>query len=475
VEHIRVDNNPDDMEMDADSIAMSTHAVLEDVLPSFNGAILVDNGDGIDTEQALRAHPTVDTVVADFFVHAAAQTQVLERMGVLSNGNLYDPHQADTECSVDADVAVIDTGIDLDHPQLNVVAGVDCTIGQCREGEGMGDDDQGHGTFVAGIIGAKSNSGVVGVAPGVRLYSVKVLDSDGRGWASQAVKAVDYVINNTPVTVVNFSFGGRGQESDMCNILARAAERGITFAASAGNDRGEKVEGYWPANCPHVISVGSMVDTDGLPGSLGSAPSCGSSSNYLNDRDDSRSFFSNVGANITAIGSCVKSTLRRSGYGIASGTSMAAPAVAGALAILSSQNRPRSLIDVDRMYSTILDNGKFDWIDGPEPRLDVQDEDIFSPNFVGCATAPPSMREVGEEEDSFEASSDPNSASPFIPCDEHPEATFIMYTKKGPKSRKCSRLSSSSNDRSHSKYCVEEVTTALSDCPVTCSQCTPLN
>ena len=97
---------------------------------------------------------------------------------------------------VDVDVAVIDTGVDFQHPDLNVVGGVTCSApfifwATCNTG---GDDDHFHGTHVAGTIGALDNGiGVVGVAPGARIWAVKVLNSSGSGYSSQIVAGIDWV------------------------------------------------------------------------------------------------------------------------------------------------------------------------------------------------------------------------------------------------------------------------------------------
>ena len=97
---------------------------------------------------------------------------------------------------VDADVAVLDTGIDPTHPDLNVVGGVDCT------GTGSWADDHGHGTHVAGTIGALDNGiGVVGVAPGTRLWAVKVLDHTGYGTWSQMACGLDWVVGKVQAGV----------------------------------------------------------------------------------------------------------------------------------------------------------------------------------------------------------------------------------------------------------------------------------
>ncbi len=89
---------------------------------------------------------------------------------------------------VNADVAIIDTGIERDHPDLNVVGGYNCTSRK----RDKWDDNNGHGTHVAGIVGALDNRfGVTGVAPGARLWSVKVLDKNGRGYLSWLICGID--------------------------------------------------------------------------------------------------------------------------------------------------------------------------------------------------------------------------------------------------------------------------------------------
>ncbi|MEA2512217.1 MAG: hypothetical protein QOJ59_1704, partial [Thermomicrobiales bacterium] len=118
--------------------------------------------------QALARSPHLSFISPDFPIHAAGQTAPtgIRRIGATSATT------AGTGTQIDADVAVLDTGIDPNHPDLNVAGGVDCT------GTGSWADDNGHGTHVAGTVGALDNDqGVVGVAPGARLWSVKVLDA----------------------------------------------------------------------------------------------------------------------------------------------------------------------------------------------------------------------------------------------------------------------------------------------------------
>ena len=132
---------------------------------------------------ALQKNPKVKYVATDYVRYAFAQTVPtgIQRIFADTNPNI-EINGAD-DYRVDVDVAVIDTGVDFQHPDLNVVGGVNCTgkifFATCVAG---GDDDHYHGTHVAGTIGALDNGiGVVGVAPGARIWAVKVLNKNGSG------------------------------------------------------------------------------------------------------------------------------------------------------------------------------------------------------------------------------------------------------------------------------------------------------
>ncbi len=120
---------------------------------------------------------------------------------------------------VDVDIAILDTGIDLDHPDLNVVENVTFV-----RSEREGDDDNGHGSHVAGIAVAKANEiGVIGVAPGARLWAVKVLDKYGVGSWSSVIAGIDWITERADeIEVANMSFGGNG--SDRASALRLAIE-----------------------------------------------------------------------------------------------------------------------------------------------------------------------------------------------------------------------------------------------------------
>ena len=146
---------------------------------------------------------------------------------------------------VDVDVAVIDTGVDLDHPDLNVnrSGAKNCTL----FGLGSADDDHGHGSHVAGTIGALDNTtGVVGVAPGARIWPVKVLNAAGSGTTADVVCGIDYVAAHADqIEVANMSLGGGGEDDGNCGAtnddaqhaaICEAVANGVTFVVAAGND-----------------------------------------------------------------------------------------------------------------------------------------------------------------------------------------------------------------------------------------------
>lgn len=206
---------------------------------------------------------------------------------------------------------VIDTGIDLDHPDLNVdnTKSISFVTGQTSA-----DDLNGHGTHVAGIIGAKNNSvGLLGIASDVKLVALKVFNQVGEGRLSNVIAAVRYVSTNAKSgDVVNMSLGGEGVSQVLEREILNAANKGILFAIAAGNES-ENVENYSPArtNHPNVFTV-SAVD---------------SSNRFAS--------FSNYGSSVdvAAYGVRVVSTYSNGRYATLSGTSMAAPHVAGLLLI----------------------------------------------------------------------------------------------------------------------------------------------
>ncbi|MEA2494651.1 MAG: hypothetical protein QOJ29_2562, partial [Thermoleophilaceae bacterium] len=166
-------------------------------------------------------------------------------------------------------VAVIDSGIDLTNTDLDVAAGTNCVV---PNADPM--DDNGHGTHVAGTIAARNTgSGVVGVAPGTKVYAVKVLDSSGHGTTSSEICGLDWVAANAQalgIGVVNMSLGGSASLGDCASDPEHAAvcavvAQGVTIVAAAGNT-GQRISmsnsGHVPAAYPEVLAATAMVDTD---------------------------------------------------------------------------------------------------------------------------------------------------------------------------------------------------------------------
>ncbi len=203
-------------------------------------------------------------------------------------------------------VAVLDTGISLSHPDLsNNVKGSVNTI----NGRRSANDDNGHGSHVAGIIGALNNSvGVVGAAPQVSLYAVKVLDANGSGYLSDIIEGLDWSIANR-MQVVNMSLGTTADVQSFRDAVVRAYQAGIVLVGAAGNNGGSV---NYPARYPEVIAVAATDTYDTVPS------------------------WSSRGSEVAlaAPGVSVYSTYKGKNYATLSGTSMAAPHVAAAAALL---------------------------------------------------------------------------------------------------------------------------------------------
>ena len=337
--------------------------------------------------RALKGHPLVESIERDLKQQVVSQSvpEGITRSFAEANENLAIGQATDRR--VDVDVAVLDTGIDVDHPDLNVVGGADClqTSGNgprwrresfC-DASMSGDDDESHGTHVAGTIAALDNGiGVVGVAPGARLWAVKVLDSTGSGYTSGIIAGIDWVVAQGDIEVMNLSLGGSGVSTAYQTAIDNAVASNVVVVVAAGNSTADSAD-YSPAFVPSAITVSALADFDGLEGGLGTA-TCRS------DIDDTLADFSNYGSpvDLAAPGVCILSTypLERGSYATISGTSMAAPHVAGAAALLASTGMTAAQID-DYLKATGNYNYVEDSGDGiKEPLLDVRS---YAANFVG--------------------------------------------------------------------------------------------
>jgi hypothetical protein len=321
---------------------------------------------------------------------------------------------AGSPANVNAHVAVIDSGIGpaqgngepipMTTDELNIAGGWNCAgtpptqaageepgVFQARLDayRGRYGDTQGHGTHVAGTIGARNNDiGAVGVAPGVDLWAVRVFGSSGTTSETNIVCGLDWVLdthgNALPdIDVVNMSIQGSRidlvencgtikdlalqAESDpsvvydpMHLAICKLKDIGVPVVASAGNSS-MNVNNSAPGGYDTVISVAAMTDTDGVGWEKGgSAGSC-----YSGERDDTFASYSNFGRDIDIVapGTCVRSTWYGDPTGDtlvpSTGTSMAAPHVTGAIArYVHAQGRPSS---VGEMRQLIRAAGRMDW------------------------------------------------------------------------------------------------------------------
>jgi len=270
--------------------------------------------------------------------------------------------------SSDVVVAVIDTGVDYTHPDLQAnmwvnpgeipangvdddsngyvddVHGINASLKAVSRGDPM--DDNGHGTHVAGTIGAVGGNGqgIVGVNQRVKLLGLKFLNSSGSGSLSDAITAIEYMIQlknrGVNIRVANNSWGGSGYSAALGDAIDRARNAGIIFVAAAGNDGADNdVEPSYPANfeLENVVSVAAI------------------------DEDGNLASFSNYGASmvdIAAPGVGIYSTFPGNRYARLSGTSMATPHVVGAVALLLASEPGLTLTQViERLYGAGRDRG----------------------------------------------------------------------------------------------------------------------
>ena len=236
-------------------------------------------------------------------------------------------------------VAVIDTGIDTTHPALTVSGGMSVFSDNSYQ------DDNGHGTHVAGIIASKNNPYVVGVSPDVQLYAVKVLNAYGSGWVSNIIAGIDWAITNK-MDIINLSLGINIDVKSLHNIVDKANDNGILIVTAAGNN-GNATKNQstviYPAKYESAIAVSAINELNNI------------------------SWFSSTGEKIelSAPGENILSTMIKNSkiksdsnnynelYAHLSGTSMAAPFVTGALAILEQEHPNYTNTEIRDLLDTL--------------------------------------------------------------------------------------------------------------------------
>lgn len=255
----------------------------------------------------MKTRADVEYVEDDIIMHAIGQETPwgVERIDA--------PTAWTTSTGADVDVAILDTGIDYDHPDLddNIAGGVNYTGWRRTDGstdKRYWNDKNGHGSHCAGIVAAENNDiGVVGVAPEANLWAVKVLNDRGSGYVSDIIQGLEWCAEKE-IEVASMSFGGGYSQSleDACNT-ANAA--GVLLVAAAGNEGTAGV--IYPAAHESVIAVSATDDSDNIAD------------------------FSSVGEQVelAAPGVSIYSTYKNGGYAWGYGTSMACPHVAGTAAL----------------------------------------------------------------------------------------------------------------------------------------------
>lgn len=223
-------------------------------------------------------------------------------------------------------VAVIDTGVDVDHPELkpNIIGGRNFTTDYNGDPNNFRDNHY-HGTHVSGIIAATINDGIpnahlVGVSPRVKILALKVLTGDGKGNATWITNAINYAIDwrgprGEKVSVINMSLGGPTHYQIMHDAIKRAVANDILVVCSAGNNGDgddSTIEFTYPGSYPEVVQVGAVDQNKKL------AP-------FSNTNDE---------VDLVAPGVNIISAYPGAKYAMLSGTSMAAPHVTGAAALL---------------------------------------------------------------------------------------------------------------------------------------------
>ena len=367
---------------------LAVSQVYTDVLNGFAGPISAERA------RALAADPLVKSVEPDRVFGIAGQTvpSGVERIEASVNDIA---HIDGEDAEIDVDVAIIDTGVDADHPDLRVAGGVgyvwrflDPWVATCGQAASW-DDDHGHGTHVAGTVAALDNDlGVVGVAPGARIWAVKVAGDGGYGCVSDFIRGVDWVtctrtkaegcpqsaLDANPIEVANASLGWRGNSPAVRQAIQNSVAEGVFYAVAAGNSTRDVYgkdgvfdtdDDILPAAYPEVATVSAMVDTDGKAGGLGAGTDYGEDDSFASFSNFSGSFVAEnpvtspgLAIDLIMPGVDILSTWKNGTYATMSGTSMASPHAAGVAALYIAANGPA--FDADGVFAirqALIDEG----------------------------------------------------------------------------------------------------------------------
>lgn len=241
-------------------------------------------------------------------------------------------------------IGIIDTGISAAHPDL--VANIKGGVSEVNYTQ-YWNDDNGHGTHVAGIVAAVNNTvGVVGGAPDAHLYAIKVLDRRGSGYLSDVINGIDWAIAHG-MQVINLSLGAGTDVQSLHDAVTRAYRAGITVVASAGNSGGSV---SYPAAYPETIAVAATDFFDNAP------------------------YWSSQGPEVAlaAPGVSIYSTYKGTKYAYMSGTSMAAPHVAAAAALVLGRDTDTAFDEEGACASAYDTNCNGAW-DPIEVKVKLQD------------------------------------------------------------------------------------------------------
>jgi thermitase len=363
------------------SITGRFHDRIEDQTEAVAGLDLIEDEDGKDAEALLaeyRALPEVEYAERIFVIKldeagdsfkpvVPNDPRFSEQWALANDGQKGGQAGADisalrawatTKGTDKVVVAVLDSGVDYKHPDLenniwkrpeNIMAYKDKDLGEIDDARGYnaidndGDpmDENGHGTHCAGIIGAQggNNEGITGVNWTVQIMPLRFMDATGAGTTKDAIEAINYVINRKKagvnVRIISASWGSTQKSRALEDVIKKAYENDILFVAASGNS---SVDTDKNPHYPSSYNVGNVISVAAL------------------DRNDQLTSFSNYGVksvHIAAPGKDILSTWLENGFRESSGTSMATPVVAGVAALVLSKNPNLS---VDELRKHLLDS-----------------------------------------------------------------------------------------------------------------------